>query len=86
MNGMPMKQIARYCVVPQTASAGVPISVTMPCTLSSSMAVSTSATPANNVMVLPMASAASSSRFAPTGRPMVTVAPMASPTMTTVSM
>ena len=58
----------------------------MLCTFNSRTTVSANAIPANSVMTLPMALAARSSLFAPTARPMVTVAPMARPTMTTVSM
>ena len=86
MNGMPMKQMVRYCTVPGTASAGTPIRPTSGRTAATSTAVKPRETAMNRVTVLPMAASASRILPAPTAWPMMTVEPMASPTMITVSM
>ena len=83
---MPIKQTVKYCTVPATASGGVDITDTMGRTRISSAAVTTADTAINSVAVLPMMAQVLSRSFAPTARPMVTVEPMASPTIITVSM
>ena len=86
MKGIPAKQMVRYCTAPSAASGGVDIAATMGRTSASSAAVSTAATAMNSAALLPMARAARSFSPAPTARPMAMVAPMASPTIMTVSM
>ena len=79
---MPAKQTIRYRTVPSAASAGVDIIETMGSTRTSSRRVTPADTAINSVAVLPMMREAFSRSFAPTARPMVTVDPIASPTMT----
>ena len=86
IKGMPIKQMVRYWTVPSTASAGVDMTAAMGRTSASSAAVSTRDTAMNRVTLLPTARAARSCSWPPTARPMVMVAPMASPTIMTVSM
>ena len=66
MNGMPMKQMVRYCTVPGTASAGTPIRPTSGRTAATSTVVKPRETAMNRVTVLPMA--ASASRILPAPR------------------
>ena len=72
--------------VSKTASAGVDITDTMGFTSTSKSTITAADTPINKVMVFPTVSAACLDCFAPTALPMVTVAPIASPTIMTVSM
>ena len=85
INGIPRKQTNRYCLVPATASAGIPIRVTIGFTRNTRTAMTTTDIPMKNVTVLPIEAEAASSFPAPTLLPIVTVVPIASPTMITVS-
>ena len=82
---MPIKQTLRYAMVPSTASAGVDMARTMGCTKASSSTVSTSETVINRMTVFPTLCAALFWSPLPTACPMLTVVPMASPTIMTVS-
>ena len=84
-NGMPRKQIVKYCFVPATAADGVAISAVIGPVRNSSPAVRQTDSPINRVTVLPIWAAAFSALPAPTSFAMHTVAPMASPTIMTVS-
>ena len=86
MNGMPIKQTVRYATVPGTASAGVDIQTAIGSAIRASTAVSATETAIKSVTVLPMPPAARRLSLPPTACPMNTVAPMASPTIITVSM
>ena len=85
MNGIPRKHTVRYAAVPSAASAGVDMTATMGHTSATSKTVSTTATPANRVTVLPLARVACARLPPPTACATCTVVPMASPTSTTVS-
>ena len=86
MQGMPRKQMVRYCAVPATASAGVDMTDTMGYTNRSSTSVKTTDRARKMVAVLPTASAARWRFSPPTAWAMVTVEPMANPTSMTVIM
>ena len=86
IKGMPIKQIIRYVTVPDTASAGVDMTDTIGFTKSSNNRVAAADRPINRAAVLPIAARAYEEFLAPTALPMVTVDPMASPTIMTVSM
>ena len=73
-------------LVPATASCGVAIRTTIGFTSTTSMTVNATAIPIKSVMVLPMIFSACSMHFAPTLCPIVTVVPIASPTIMTVIM
>ena len=77
--------MVRYDAVPKTASVGVAIMAGIGFTKKSSAAVNPIESPKNNTAVFPMAKEASFSFFAPTAFAIVTVAPIASPTIITVS-
>ena len=83
---MPRKQTVRYRRAPATASAGVDMTPTMGPTHASSTAVSTTESPINSTVVLPIFSAIRRRFRPPTAWAMVTVEPMARPTIITVSM
>ena len=85
INGIPIKQIVRYRIVPSTASAGVDITLTIGLTAAINTTINTRAIPMNMVTVFPIASDAFLQSFAPMQRPIITVAPIASPTSMTVS-
>ena len=82
---MPIKQMVRYSMVPDTAASGVDIIVTTGRTKIRSATVRTTDRHINSVTVLPIPEAAFSLSPAPTACPMETVDPMASPTIMTVS-
>ena len=84
MHGMPIKQMMRYAFAPATASSGTDTSRMMGSTKPTSTAASTTDPVRNRVTVLPMSFAAWERFPAPTARPMVTVVPMARPTIITV--
>ena len=84
INGIPIKQIVRYVTVPFTASAGVDITDTMGCTSISNNAIPTTATPMNKTMVLPTAFDACFLLSPPTACAILTVVPIARPTIITV--
>lgn len=84
INGIPIKQIVRYVTVPFTASAGVDITDTIGCTSISSNAIPTIATPMNKTMVLPTALDACFLLSAPIACAILTVVPIARPTIITV--
>ena len=85
IKGIPAKQIVRYIFVCATDSAGTAITFTMGATSSKSAAVKSSETTVNTLTVLPMMRGSFFPSSAPTALPMVTVAPVASPTIITVS-
>ena len=72
--------------MPGTASAGVDMTAAIGRASASSSPVSTTLSARNSVVVLPMQPAAPRRSRAPTAWPIVTVAPMARPTIMTVSM
>ena len=83
---MPVKQMVRYAFVLDTDSDGVDIMAVIGSTKNSSIAVQTTDTPINKVTVLYTAAKACLCSFAQMAFPMVSVEPMASPTIITVSM
>ena len=86
MNGIPAKHIVRYAAVPKTASSGVDITITTGFTRHISSIVKGMDIAMKSVAVLPITSDAFFLSPAPTACPIFTVAPMASPTIITVSM
>ena len=86
IKGMPIKQTVRYATVPSTASAGVDITETMGCTSKSSSTVRATDTETKRTTVFPTACAVFLLSPAPIFCAMLTVVPMASPTIITVSM
>lgn len=85
IHGIPTKQIVRYATVPSTASAGVDITATIGRTMQRKNAIIAAETIQNKITVLPMVCEIFFLFFAPTACPMVTVVPIASPTIITVS-
>ena len=79
-----MKHIIRYLTVPATASCGTPISSTISFAAIRNTIVITMAIPINNVIVLPIALPALSSLLPPMALPIITVVPIARPTIITV--
>ena len=86
MNGIPIKQIFKYQINPSTASSGVAMTDTIALTESSNNTVHTIERDINNTAVFPTARFTFSFSFAPAARPIMTVEPIASPTIITVSM
>ena len=86
IKGMPAKQMRRYARAPGTASGGVDSSWTIGCVSPSRAHVASAAIIAKRVIVFPMARRMPSSSSAPTKRPIMTVVPMARPTIMTVTM
>ena len=86
MSGMPKKQMRRYDCVPGTASIGVSIALVIPPRSATSTTASTSETPKKSTAVVPMAVRMFRWSSAPTACAIVTVVPIASPTIMTVSM
>ena len=86
MNGIPIKQMFRYQINPSTASSGVAMTDTIVLTESSNNTVHTIERDINNTAVFPTARFTFSFSFAPAARPIMTVEPIASPTIITVSM
>ena len=72
-------------MVPETASAGVDITATIGFTSKSRTAASRMDTAINRITEFPISRAACFLFFPPMAWPMVTVVPMASPTIITVS-
>lgn len=70
--------------MPAAASAGVETAKTIALRKTSSKSVSTEESPINSVTVLPVKSAALRLSLPPIACPILTVAPMASPTIITV--
>ena len=85
MKGIPIKQIRRYAMVPETASAGTDMTRVIGLTRNSSPTVNTTETDRKSVMVLPIAREACFLLPAPTACPIITVPPIARPTIITVS-
>ena len=85
IKGTPAKQMPRYSLVSPTASAGVSITFVIKFTQSSSPTVIAAANIAKNATDAPTVLAAARSSPAPTCLPIRTVAPMAKPTIITVS-
>ena len=85
MNGMPRKQMVRYAAVPPTASSGVDMTAAMGRTSSRRRTVSVTETAIKSSTVFPMSCAACFRFSAPTACAMLTVVPIASPTIITVS-
>ena len=85
INGIPIKQMMREAAVPSDGSAGVDITEMLGRTSTSRITISVTETAINSVTVFPMSCAACFRFPAPTACPMLTVVPMASPTIMTVS-
>ena len=85
INGIPTKHMVRYAAVPSAASAGVDIAATIARTDRSKTTVITTETAINNVTVLPTLRDALLRSPLPTACAMLTVVPIASPTIITVS-
>ena len=86
IKGMPIKQMVRHAAVPPMASVGVDIAETIGRTSTSKTAISVMDTAIKSVTVLPTSFAAWLRSHAPMACPMLTVVPIASPTIITVSM
>ena len=86
MNGMPAKQMRRYAMAPGTASGGVDSRCTIGCVSPSRANVAAAAIIVKRETVFPIARRMPSSSSAPTKRPIMTVVPMARPTIMTVTM
>lgn len=86
INGIPIKQPVRYAAVSLIASFGVDMAETIGWTKRSKRTVSATETAINSVTVFPISCAAPFRSPAPTACPMLTVVPIARPTIMTVSM
>ena len=86
IKGIPRKQILKYIAVPAAASCGVDMTLTMPFTEKNKTIVNTIESIINNVTVFPVSAAALFLSLAPIACPILTVAPIARPTIITVSM
>ena len=78
--------MVRYLMVLLTASSGVDMTATMGFTKQSRIAVRATDSSMNKDAVLPTAKFTCLRSCAPTARPVITVVPIASPTIMTVSM
>ena len=85
MKGMPMKHILRYTAVPSTASSGVDVTWTMASARKYRITAATTESDMKRTAEFPIPQEMFFLFPAPTACPMLTVVPIASPTIMTVS-